>query len=219
MTEDRYTPDDIQILDVITAVRARPEMYIGPLDDPGAINTLLTESLCIALDNATSGCAAKVDIIIHDNGSASVRDDGPGLNVEVVHNGLTAIEILLTQIYACREARRNKVNRALCGVGIVVTNALSHTLKVETVQDGWLWQQQYSRGRAEGPIQKRKLCSQQWQQITFHPDPEIFGSRRLSPSYLAEWFDQQPLELGSATVTLQHGNTSTQLYGGSGKVS
>ena len=203
----------------MTALRTRPEMYVGPLEDPAAINTLLTESLCIALDNATSGCASDIDIAIHADGSASVRDNGPGLNVDIVHDGLTAIEMLLTQIYACREAKRNKVNEALCGVGIVVTNALSSMLKVETVQHGWLWQQCFSCGKAEGPIQKVEPTSQQWQQITFQPDSEIFGSRHLSPDYFADWFAQQPLELGEAVVTLHHGNTSTQLHSGSEKAS
>jgi DNA gyrase/topoisomerase IV subunit B len=211
--------EDIQVLETMTAVRTRPEMYVGPLDDPAAINTLLTEALCIALDNATSGCASRVDITIHADGSASVRDDGPGLNVDIVHNGLTAIEILLTQIYACREAKRDKINEALCGIGIVVTNALSHTLTVETVQDGWHWQQHYSCGKAKGPIQKTERRSKQWQQITFQPDRQIFGSRRLSPDYFAEWFAQQPLELGAAVVTLHHANASTQLYADSGKAS
>lgn len=219
MTERRYTPDDIQVIDAMTAIRTRPEMYVGPLDDPAAINTLLTEALCVALDNASSGCASEVAITLHDDGSASVRDDGLGLNVEIVNNGMTAIEMLFTQLYACREAKRNHVNQALCGPGIVVTNALSQMLKVETVQNGWLWQQQYSRGHAKGPIQKTQPSTQRWQQITFLPDPEIFGARRLSPDYFAEWFAQQSLELGAVTVTLYYNSTSTRLYADSGKSS
>jgi DNA gyrase/topoisomerase IV subunit B len=217
MAKGRYTPDDIQVIDAMTAIRARPDMYVGKLDEPAAINKLLIESLCIALDNATSGCASEVDIRIHDDGSASVRDNGPGLNVEIVRDGLTAIEMLLTRLYSCREAKRNKVNEGLCGIGIVVTNALSNSLTIETGQDGWIWQQQYACGRAQGPIHKTGPSSQQWQQITFHPDPAIFGSQRLSPGYFADWFGQQELELGSSIVTFHHSATSIRLYDGLGR--
>ena len=215
MADKHNKMEGIQAIDAITVIQTRPELYIGPLDSPAAINTLLVETLCIALDNAISGCASEVEITIHADGSASVRDNGPGLNIEIVHDGLTAIEILLTQLYACREAKRNKVNKALCGVGIVVTNALSSKLTVETVHDGWIWQQHYSYGRAKGPIQKVEETSQQWQKITFHPNPAIFGTMRLSPDYFAEWFAQQSLGLGEAVVTLHYDRTFKELHAGS----
>jgi DNA gyrase/topoisomerase IV subunit B len=211
MIEPQYTSDDIKVIDAMTAIRIRPELYVGPLDDAAAINTLLTEAMCIALDNITSGCANEVAITIHDDGSATVRDNGPGLNVDSVREGMTAIEMLLTQIYACREAKRNRIAAELCGAGIVVTNALSEWLEVETVQDGWLWHQRYIRGHADRPIEKLRECTDIWQQIRFRPDPEIFGSKQLSPSYFIQWFQQQPIVLGSAAVTLHHGNSSTPL--------
>jgi DNA gyrase subunit B len=211
MIEPQYTSDDIKVIDAMTAIRTRPEMYVGPLADAAAINTLLTEAMCIALDNVMSGCATKVSITIHEDGSATVRDDGPGLNVDYVYAGMTAIELLLTQLYACRQAKRNRIAAELCGVGIVVTNALSEWLVVETVQDGWLWQQRYTRGHAEGPIEKLRECDGMWQQVSFRPDPNIFGSMQLSPSYCIQWFQEQPVNLGSATVILHHGKSSTPL--------
>ena len=202
MAERKFTEDDIQTIDAMTAIRRRPEMYVGPLNDPAAINTLLTEALCIAVDNATSGCATEIAITIREDGSASVRDNGPGLNVDIVHDGMTAIEMLLTQLYACRDAKRNKINESLCGVGIVVTNALSEWLSVETVQDGWLWRQRYTRGHADAPIEKQTKEADVWQQITFLPDRDIFGQTRLCPTYFSQWYRQQPLDLASARVTL-----------------
>lgn len=211
MNDSRYTADDIEVLDVMTAVRTRAAMYVGPLDDPAAINTLLTEALCIAFDNVISGCATDVTVTIHADGSASVRDNGPGMNVDVVHDGLTAIEMLLTKLYACRDAKRNKIDHSLCGVGIVVTNALSEWLIVETVQDGWLWRQRYSRGYAESPVRKQGPCSETWQQIHFRPDPEIFGDARLSPEYFIHWLQRQTFDFGDATVTLHYDHETIRL--------
>ncbi|MEZ6121471.1 MAG: hypothetical protein R3C28_33620 [Pirellulaceae bacterium] len=212
MATPEYSPDDIEVIDGLNAVRRRPAMFVGPLDDPAAINTLLTESLCIALDNAITGCATAITITMHDDGSATVRDDGPGFDVEISHNGMTTIEILLTQLHACRKAKQTLVNETLCGIGIFATNALSKSLVVETVQHGWLWRQDYSCGKATGPIRKIEPAAEQWQQITFQPDPDIFGSSRLSSDYFSDWFLGKQFDLRSATVNLCHGTTSTQLY-------
>jgi DNA gyrase/topoisomerase IV subunit B len=211
MTESRYTPDDIKPIDMMTAIRMRPAMYVGLLEEPAAINTLLRESLCIAFDNASSGCATEVVISIHADGSASVRDNGSGMSVEVGRDGLTAIEMLLTKLYACREAKRSLVARNQCGVGIVVTNALSEWLIAETVQDGWRWRQRYVRGYAESPVEKQERCSDSWQQIHFRPDPEIFGAAQLSPEYFIQWFQQQAFDLGNATVRLIHNDKTVRL--------
>lgn len=199
MPDRVYTDEEITPLNVMTAIRGRPQMYVGPLNDPVAVHVLLFESMCIAFDNAISGCATDVAVTLHADGSASVRDNGPGLNVEVVQDGLTAIEILLTKLYACREAKRNRVNQSLCGIGVVCTNALSEWLTVEVVQDGWLWKQRFVRGYAEAPIQKQSRQSETWQQIRFLPDREIFGALILSPKVFADWFRQQSLNFPSST--------------------
>jgi len=211
MKNSTYPPYDIELLDSMTAIRRRPTMYVGPLDQPATVNALLAESLCIALDNAANGCTTEIDITLHENGGATVRDNGPGLSVYSASGEPTAIENLLTQLYACRDAKRTKINESLCGIGIVVTNALSETLTFETVYEGWLWQQQYIRGHASQAIAKQRLCSEQWQQISFRPDPELFGANRLSKDYFSQWFAQQPFNLGKAKVTLHYRNVSTRL--------
>lgn len=195
MADRIYTAEDITPLDAITGIRGRPQMYVGPLADPAAIHVLLFESLCLAFDNAISGCATDVAVTFHADGSASVRDNGPGLNVDVIQDGLTAIEMLFTKIFACREAKRNRIHQSLCGVGIVCTNALSEWLTVEVVQDGWLWKQRFVRGHVETKIQRQSPQSETWQQIRFLPDREIFGSAMLSPEYFTEWYRRQPLTL------------------------
>jgi len=211
MEEREYTLDDIEVLDSVTAIRRRPSMYVGPLDLPSAVNALLAEGLCLALDAAATGCATQVDITLHGNGAATVRHNGPGLGIHSSPDGLTAIEKLLTQLYACREAKRTKINARLCGIGIVITNALSESLLFETVHDGWLWQQQFSRGHAKQPILKQRECSERWEQITFRPDPEFFGINQLSNDFFVQWFSQQPFDLGAAEVTLHCENTVTRL--------
>lgn len=203
--------DDIEFLDAIDGIRRRPQMYVGPLDDPRAIHTLLFEALCLAFDNAASGCATEIEIDFQEDGSASVRDNGPGLSVDIRQDGLTIAEFILTRAFACREAKRREISKDLCGAGIVVTNALSDSLTLETVQDGFLWRQTYLRGRSVRPIEKIAMSDQQWERITFHPDPLIFGDCRLSAEYFTHWFQQRSFELGQATVTLIHNGESVNL--------
>ena len=211
MPETEYSPDEIEVLDTVTAIRRRPAMYIGPVDEPNAVNTLLAEALCIALDNAATGCASEISISFDSDGSVTVRDNGPGLSVDKTASGSTTIEILLTQLYACRQAKK-KVNEKLCGIGLVVTNILSESLVIETVQDGWGFRQEFAQGHATGPIERTKPTTEQWQQITFTPDPEIFGDNRLCPVFFSNWFLGEKFDLASATVTVHAGNQSRQLH-------
>ncbi|MFK7820695.1 MAG: hypothetical protein AB8G99_18390 [Planctomycetaceae bacterium] len=186
-------------------------MYVGHVKDPAAVNTLLAEALCISLDNAISGCATEITVTFLDDGSVSVCDDGLGLSVTKTDSGLTPIEILLTQLHACRDAK-TRVNESLCGVGIVVTNCLSSSLVVETVQDGWLWRQDYAKDLPVSRIRKVEPSAGQMQRITFLPDPEIFGSNCLSPDYFFEWFVSKQFELESAVANMVSGGQTRQLF-------
>lgn len=209
--ELNFDTEPIVALDAITGIRTRPEMYLGPLDSLFAINQLLVEALCLALDNALSGCASRVDITVREDGSVTIRDNGPGPDVDIIQDGMTAIELLLTQVLACRKMKRIELNHDLCRLGIVATNALSRQLQIEVVQDGWLWRQRYSCGKALGPIQRIEPSREQWEQITFTPDPKFFGSRFLCAEYFAEWFRQQKFDLGTTAVVLHHANTTRDL--------
>ncbi|MEZ5945050.1 MAG: hypothetical protein R3C18_26995 [Planctomycetaceae bacterium] len=208
---DEYGPDVIQHLEGLEGIRHRPELYIGPIETLAALNTLLAESLCIALANANGGCASEVTIKINDDGNASVRDNGPGLELTKFSNGRTLIEVLFTEIYACRAHKDSKDQHAFCEVGIVTTTALSEWLVVETVRDGWLWEQRFERGKVTGPIERRRECTEQWQQISFLPDHEIFGAAKLSPSFFKDWFLAKKYDLGQAKVTFVHGVESLSL--------
>ncbi|MBM81158.1 MAG: hypothetical protein CMJ78_11270 [Planctomycetaceae bacterium] len=124
---------------------------------------------------------------------------------------MAEVELVLTKLWACRDAKRSPMNQKFSGLGIVVANALCESFKYETAQDGWFWRQQFSRGIAESGIQKLEPTTEQWQQITFRPDPEFFGSRCLSVDFFLDWFSQQSIELGSTVVTLHHGEATLRL--------
>lgn len=192
--------DDIQHIDAVTAIRHRPELYVGPLEQPNAINVLLREALCIALDNSLSGCSSENLVSFFPDGSVSIWDNGPGMSVTTGQDGRTGIERLLTQLFACREAKRHPLHKSLCGVGIVVTNALRERLIVETVEDGCLWRQEFSRGQSLGPAARLTPESRVWQQLTFLPDRALFGDRRLDSVGFIKWFQEHPI--GSRRVTL-----------------
>ncbi|MEZ6039397.1 MAG: hypothetical protein R3C20_02750 [Planctomycetaceae bacterium] len=162
-------------------------MFVGPLDDPAAINTLLTESLCIALDNAITGCATAITITTaaDDAGAATVRDDGPGFDVEIFPQRYDHTEIP-AHATARRKAKTTLVNETLCGIGIF---AGKRSQQVTGRRDGSTWfalgDKDYSCGKATGPIRKIEPAAEQWQQITFQPDPGHLWFKSWSSDYFS----------------------------------
>lgn len=212
MNKHTDTGDDIEAIDAITAIRRRPAMFIGELSTPDVVNTLLAESLCLALDNAISGCATELHIHINPDGSASVWDNGPGCDVTRLHDGMTEIERLLTCMYACRDAKRNQVIRqSTCGAGMICTNALSEWLVVELVHAGWLWTQRFVRGYATGPIEKEAQVADVWQRITFRPDREVFGNATFDTTQFIGWYKSQSFKTPQTLVTL-HDEKNSQVH-------
>src|SRR4051794_40564708 len=156
MTEKRpqYTADMIKVLSASEAIRRRPAMYVGPVDDPLAATRLLQESLCLALDAACCGTCTRIDVTLHRDGSATVADDGPGLSLRPIRGGLTEAEVLLTCLFACRDHKADRrAGEAACQIGIAVTNALSEWLTVTTTYEGRRWRQRYERGVPQGPFE------------------------------------------------------------------
>lgn len=196
------SPGIIRLASAVTAVRLRPNMYVGPLDRPDAILTLLAEGLCLAMDGALSGLTRQIEVTLHREGFTSVRDDGPGPDVSSSGGSLGAIENLLTEIYACRQAKKSDTGKSLCGAGIVVTNALSEWLTFETVQEGWLWRQRFVRGEPEGPMARVQTQDERWHRLTFLPDREFFGKMRLTAPVVREWFAGEDFDLPRTKVTL-----------------
>jgi len=175
-----YTADQIQVLEGLEAVRLRPGMYIGNTDMYG-LHHLFVEVVDNSIDEAMAGYCDLIEVVIHEDGSLSVRDNGSGIPVEVhSKTGISTLETVLTILHAGgkfgQEGGHYKVSGGLHGVGVSVVNALSEWLEAQVWYNGRHYSQKYKRGVATQPLQDLGKTKEHGTMIRFKPDPEIFDT-------------------------------------------
>ena len=176
--KNTYSAKDIEVLEGIDPVRKRPGMYIGSVDKDG-LHHLFTEVLDNAMDEVIAGFANSIKINLSKNQIITIHDNGRGIPVDPHPKFKTksALEVILTTLHTGGKFNEKvyKTAGGLHGVGISVVNALSDYFSVEVVRDGFLWSQEYCRGKAKTKLTKRKHNGKgSGTTISFHPDPEIF---------------------------------------------
>ena len=171
-----YTAKDIQVLEGLEAVRVRPGMYIGSTDQRG-LHHLIYEILDNAVDEAMAGYCERVDISISEDGWITVVDNGRGIPIDRhAKTGKSALETVMTTLHAGGKfgGGAYKVTGGLHGVGGSVVNALSADLRAEVRRQGWMYSQDYVRGKPIGNLAKGEKTTEHGTTISFKPDPEIF---------------------------------------------
>ncbi|MDO4184412.1 MAG: DNA topoisomerase IV subunit B [Rhodospirillales bacterium] len=175
-----YSAQDIQVLEGLEAVRARPGMYIGGTDEQ-ALHHLAAEIIDNSMDEAVAGFANKIEITLNPDYSLTITDNGRGIPVDPhpKYPDKSALEVIMTMLHSGGKfgGGAYKVSGGLHGVGSSVVNALSETMTIEVARDKKLYRQHYAKGKPldklelVGPVSNRRGTS-----ITFRPDPEIFGT-------------------------------------------
>ena len=143
-----YTARHLQVLEGLEAVRKRPGMYIGSTDSRGLMHCLW-EIIDNAVDEALGGHAAAIDVVLYDDGSVEVRDDGRGIPVDVEpRTGLSGVEVVFTKLHAGGKFGGGSYTASggLHGVGASVVNALSERLDVEVDRGGKTYLMSFRRG-------------------------------------------------------------------------
>lgn len=171
-----YDATHIQVLEGLEAVRRRPSMYIGSTGSRG-LHHLVFEVVDNSIDEALSGYCREIKVVVHEDNSVSVTDDGRGIPVEN-HPELQrpAVEVVLTTLHAGGKFgnKSYKVSGGLHGVGVAVVNALSKWLEVEVFRDGKIYYQRFQQGEKATDLQVKGTSRRTGTKITFYPDPAIF---------------------------------------------
>ncbi len=173
---NEYSSKNIQVLEGLEAVRKRPAMYIGDTSEKG-LHHLVYEVIDNSIDEALAGFCKNIEVVINEDNSIRVTDDGRGIPVDYHEKeGKSALEVVLTVLHAGGKFDKGtyKVSGGLHGVGVSCVNALSSHLKAEVHRNGKVYVQEFSIGKSLGDIKEMGTSDTTGTIISFKPDDTIF---------------------------------------------
>ncbi|NPV68012.1 MAG: DNA topoisomerase (ATP-hydrolyzing) subunit B [Anaerolineae bacterium] len=204
----QYTEATIQYLEGMEHVRRRPGMYVGGTDQR-ALHHLIYEVVDNSIDEALAGRCDTIEVVLHDDGSVSVDDNGGGIPVgEHPTEKISTLELVLTRIGAGGkfDGQAYKVSGGLHGVGVSAVNALSDWMRATVRRDGKVWQQEYRRGKPTGKvraIRDMKPGERTGTTISFKPDPTIMQETEFNYLTLVQRFREMAFVTRGVTITIR----------------
>ncbi|WP_297904093.1 DNA topoisomerase IV subunit B [Metallibacterium sp.] len=199
----RYNAADIEVLTGLEPVQRRPGMYT----DTTRPNHLAQEVIDNAVDEALAGHASQVDVIVHDDGSVEVSDDGRGMPVDIhPDEGISGVELIMTRLHAGGKFSDRNYSFAggLHGVGVSVVNALSSRVEVGIRRDGSEYRMCFAHGAPVSPLQQVGSVPKKNTGTTlrFWPEPKYFDTPRFALPKLRHLLRAKAVLCAGLTVTL-----------------
>ena len=183
-----YDASSIEVLEGLEPVRKRPGMYIGGTDER-ALHHLMAEVLDNSMDEAVAGHANRIEVELNADYSVTIRDNGRGIPIDPHPKfpDKSALEVILCTLHAGGKfsGKAYQTSGGLHGVGASVVNALSDSMVVQVARNRELFEQRFSRGIPQGPVEKIGAApNRRGTTVTFHADEQIFGAHRFKPARL-----------------------------------
>ena len=187
--EDGYSAKNLEVLEGLDAVRMRPGMYIGSTGIKG-LHHILWEIVDNAIDEAANGYANKVKVVLHEDGSASVEDNGRGIPTDIhPKEKVSGVQLVFTKLHAGGKFGQGnyEYSGGLHGVGASVTNALSEWLQVEVYRNKKVYKMSFQSrfnkrknkiesGIPDGPLTEEPMSgNKKGSFVRFKPDENVFS--------------------------------------------
>jgi DNA gyrase subunit B len=199
-----YSAQNIQVLEGLEAVRKRPAMYIGDVSEKG-LHHLVYEVVDNSIDEALAGYCTEINVIINEDNSITVKDDGRGIPVDFHEKEKkSALEVVLTVLHAGGKFDKGtyKVSGGLHGVGVSCVNALSIYLRAEIHRSGKIYVQEYSQGKPYSDVSIVGETTVTGTTISFKPDDTIFNVLEYRYDILATRLRELAFLNAGLTLTL-----------------